>query len=154
MDEHVKVGKICNGLKRWWTYCQRGDEYDALFTTFCEESFVSFVCIICPYSLVSSSHVDGFDDETLDEELWTKDIDENQFVEFLDDIDDFPIVNGDQGPSTENERKSYFLELLWNISRESDRLFDIIPRRMSICQLNQWLQVTYRVVLQCFSRRR
>ena len=58
---------------------------------------------------------DGFDDETLADELLVEDLSENQLIDFIDDLDDFPYDPKDP-PSTDDAKRAFIFDLIYKLS--------------------------------------
>ena len=59
------------------------------------------------------------------DELLVTDVNENQLVEFWEDLDDFPYDNGsgEADPETEEGRKQFIYDLILRISKTPDMNF-------------------------------
>ena len=130
-DPSIDIGKICGGLKRYYEYCGKGDDYKVedpdtqavagIFTTFCNESCVSIGFVYCIRKSVSTSFtLDGFDEDAVDDEL-TVQLDENQLLECWDDID-FPF-HPNNTPTDDDAKKQFILDLLLKLAKNPDLHF-------------------------------
>jgi len=98
-----KITQICSGLHRWYRHCGKGSEYNNKFSSFCEEN--------------------GYDEESIDEELKVDNVDENQFMDCFDDLDQFPFA--DPIPSTDDDKKRFILDLIVQLSSNPDADFRV-----------------------------
>ena len=66
----------------------------------------------------------GFDDEALIEELKIEDFDENQLLEFWEDLDDFPFDPNDP-PEDDDDKRKFILDLLTKLSKNPNMQFGV-----------------------------
>ena len=65
---------------------------------------------------------DGFDEDSVADELTTTDAEQTQLLEFIeDDLDNFPY--GKKDPGTELKRKQFILNLIVNLSKNPNFIF-------------------------------
>jgi len=108
-NDKTLVKQICDGLKRWYEHCEN-DEYEALFSNFCEES--------------------GIDDSGIRDDLIETDMEEVTILDFIQDLDEFPYDNGDGSgdPEDETARKQFIFKLITRLSKEPDLIFGACPQ--------------------------
>ena len=66
----------------------------------------------------------GFDDEALEDELIVEDLDENQIVEFWEDLDDFPFDPKDP-PQSDEDKKAFILDLILKLKKDPNIHFGV-----------------------------
>ena len=65
---------------------------------------------------------DGYDDDSIKDELLVEDLDENQLLECWDDLDDFPFDPKDI-PKDDDAKSKFILDLLQKLSKNPDLHF-------------------------------
>ena len=68
----------------------------------------------------------------MDEELLTYYFDDNQCIDFLDDIEDFPFKKEEDAPKTTEGKQKFLIDLMWKLRLNPDRSFDLIPKCTSL----------------------
>ena len=66
---------------------------------------------------------DGFDAESVAEELSIDDPDENQLMEFFEDVDDFPMATHQKGLS-EDDKKMFIMKMMVKLHKNPKLVFD------------------------------
>ena len=59
------------------------------------------------------------------EELGVADLAENQLLDFLDDLEDFPYAEIEDEPETEDEQRRFIVNLMIKLNKQPDLLFGV-----------------------------